>query len=310
MTPPIVLLVNPAAGSGRAQRARENAVAALQRAGTVEVHESRGPRDETRVAREAAQANARALVVLGGDGAVSHAARGLIEARSTVPLAILAAGTGNDFVKSLHTPSHNFTEMAEIIARGQTRAIDAGSIDDVPFVNAAGFGFDVDVLERMQQASPSPLLRGATQYIATALRQLFRYRGFHAHLATTSHTHKHPPNASGDRPAHAWVMLVFANGQHFGGAFRIAPEAALADASLDCVAIRDVPPLARLSLFARATRGTHLGNPAVHHTRDTAFSLQFAAPPMFQADGELHRARGTTVTVRTLPAALRVFEGS
>ena len=68
MTPPIVLLVNPAAGSGRAKRVRDSAVAALQRAGTVEVHESQGPRDETRVAREAAQANARALVVLGGDG--------------------------------------------------------------------------------------------------------------------------------------------------------------------------------------------------------------------------------------------------
>lgn len=310
MTPPIVLLVNPAAGSGRAKRVRDSAVAALQRAGTVEVHESQGPRDETRVAHEAATANASALVVLGGDGAVSHAARGLIEARSPVPLAILAAGTGNDFVKSLRTPSHDFVRMAELIARGRTRAIDAGSIDDVPFVNAAGFGFDVDVLERMQQASPTPFLRGATQYIVTALRQLFRYPGFHADLATTTSTQPHPRDSANDRAAQAWMMLVFANGQHFGGAFRIAPDAALADASLDCVGIRDVPPLARLSLFARAMRGAHLSDPAVRHSRDSTFALRFAAPPMFQADGELHRARSATVTVRTLPAALRVFEGS
>ncbi|MCC6243744.1 MAG: hypothetical protein IT353_12950 [Gemmatimonadaceae bacterium] len=305
-TRPIVLLVNPSAGGGRARRERARAVAALEQIGAIDVVESRSARDETRVAREAAQANARALVVLGGDGAVSHAARGLVEAHSPVPLAILAAGTGNDFVKSLRTPSHDYTAMAALIARGRTRAIDVGSVDDIPFVNSAGFGYDVDVLERMQRAPSSLLLRGAAQYIVTALRQLFRYQGFHAELvANTSSVAMEPTPASLQ-----WMMLVFANGQHFGGAFHIAPTAELSNGSLDCVGIRAIPPLARLSLFARALRGAHLTDPHVQHTREATFDLTFAAPPAFQADGELHRAHGPRVTIRTLPGALMVIDGS
>jgi diacylglycerol kinase (ATP) len=98
--------------------------------------------------------------VLGGDGSVSHAARGLIAARSATPLVIFAGGTGNDFAKSLGVPARDFLAMARRIEAGSVRVIDAGEIDGVPFVNSAGFGFDVDVLQRTRDPRRSKLLRG------------------------------------------------------------------------------------------------------------------------------------------------------
>ena len=118
---PIVLLVNPAAGRGRASRVAQAAQQALRDAGlSVVVHEARGRGDEARIAEAASIANAQALAVVGGDGAVSHAVRGLLdgEARggARVPLAIFAAGTGNDFAKSLAVPVHHVQRMAAHVA--------------------------------------------------------------------------------------------------------------------------------------------------------------------------------------------------
>ena len=121
VTGPVFLLVNPVAGGGRARGVLDRACAALRALGPLEVVASEGPRDESRVATMASRAGARVLVVLGGDGAVSHAARGLIAERSLTPLAVFAAGTGNDFAKSLGTPSHDYEAMAALIAAGGMR---------------------------------------------------------------------------------------------------------------------------------------------------------------------------------------------
>jgi diacylglycerol kinase (ATP) len=301
VTGAIYLLVNPAAGGGRARAQLDRACAALRALGPLEVVASERPHDEARLAILASRANARALVVLGGDGAVSHAARGLIAEQASTPLAVFAAGTGNDFVKSLGTPSHDYEAMAALIAAGHTRALDAGLVDDVPFVNAAGFGFDVAVLQRMHETSQRAWLRGTARYVTTALRQLFTYAGFTATVASAAAGHTATPETA------RWMMLVFANGAWFGGAFHIAPDADVANGSLECIGIRDVAPLARAQLFARAMRGRHVSHRAVHAARGGAFTLTFDAAPHFETDGEMHQAASPRVTVRCLPQALRAF---
>ncbi len=287
---PLVLLVNPAAGKGRAA-ARADAVGrALAALGPVERFDSRAPGDEVRIAREAAERGARVLAVVGGDGSINRAASGLVAAGAATPLAIFSAGTGNDFAKSVDIPVDEIGAMVARVARGRTRDVDVGFVDDVLFVNAAGFGFGVAVLERMQRPG---VLRGAAAYVGTALRALIGYRGFRARM-----TDEAEPR---DR-----LMLVFANGGYVGGAFHIAPGAALDDGLLDVVAIGNAPSLRRVSLFARALRGAHLGQGDVDHRRLDRVRVMFDTPPQFEVDGDLHRARNAEVVIRVHPKALRI----
>lgn len=322
----LTLLVNPAAGGGRAQRRAHALHAALlrHRVDDVSLVHTTQRGDERRLAAEATARGARLLVVVGGDGSVHHAARGLLEAGGTLPFAIVAGGTGNDFVKSLDAPAHDVDAMAARIAQALTaktlttqmlttdahggasplRRIDVGVIDDVPFVNAAGMGFDVVVLERMAQhaagAAGSRTIGGGTvAYVSTALGALFGYPGFDATLSV----HDAPATPTSRRH----LLTVFANGRCFGGAFRIAPTAHLHDGLLDIVDIGALSSGARLGVFARATRGTHLGHGAVTHARTAHTTVTCAEPPAFEADGELYRARDRVVQVTVRPGALTVL---
>jgi diacylglycerol kinase (ATP) len=293
---PVLLLVNPAAGRGRSRARVRDAVAALETVAPVHVRESAAPGDEARLAAAPEVATARALVVLGGDGTVSHAARGLLAAGHRTPLAVLCAGTGNDLAKSLGTPSHQARALACCLAAGHTRPLDVGTIDGVPFVNAAGLGFDEAVLHDVRDPARAPWLRGAPRYVALAARQLFRYPGLGGVRA---------PPLPHDPPR--WLMLVAANGQWFGGAFRIAPDARLDSGALVLVGVADAPPLARVALFARALRGAHVGHPAVHVAHGASFTVHCPVPPAFEADGEWHQAASAAVTIAVRPGALRAL---
>lgn len=278
---PICLLVNPQAGRGRGAERGQQIASALEATGPVWREDTRHRGDERRIAREACARGARALVVVGGDGAVHHAVRGLLDAPTAIPLAICAAGTGNDFVKSLGTPAHDIPAMVERIAAGRTQPVDIGYINDVPFLNAAGLGFDVAVARRMQRPG---WLRGSAAYVWHAARTLLGYQGFLVH------------EVDGAKPAQR-LMTVFANGRFFGGAFQIAPDARLDDGQLDVINIHAIRPMARPMLFLRAIRGTHVHHPRVTMSRSAHLVLRFSAPPSFECDGELHQAESTELTV-------------
>lgn len=293
----LALIVNPYAGRGRAARRATLVQRALAEHGQVQLFTTRAAGDERRCALAACDAGARVVAVTGGDGSVHHTARGLLDAagdgpHGTVPLAIFAGGTGNDFVKSLGTPAHDVQAMAARVASGDTRLVDVGLVDDVPFVNAAGLGFDVEVLERLPRGR---WLTGTAAYVVTALRALLTYPGYDAALA-------------GDRLQRngRHLLTVFANGRVFGGTFHIAPNASLDDGRLALVNIGRLPPWSRPGVFVRATRGTHLGHPAVLHETGACFTISAARPLRFEADGELYRARGPRLTVQTRSRALRV----
>ena len=243
-----------------------------------------------RLAREALNDGCETIVALGGDGTWSRVAAVMVAARTDCALAPLAGGTGNDLAKSLAIPASNFQAVASLVERRATRRIDVGYIDDRCFINAAGFGFDAAVLAA---AAHRRWPRGDALYLTCALELLFGYRGIDASID--------------GGPMRTHLLLVVANGARFGGSFRVAPKASVSDRALDIVVVLDAAPVRRAILLAAATRGAHLRLPEAFTFQERDSLLRFAAPPVFEADGELHRAATAEVRVRCAPAALRVI---
>ncbi|HRQ79151.1 MAG TPA: diacylglycerol kinase family lipid kinase [Gemmatimonadaceae bacterium] len=295
----IRLLWNPASGRGRGAQLIPRIRAAFAARGITDLVQTERPGDEARLVQEAIADGVQTIVVAGGDGTWGKSAVALARAGSPARMAFVAAGTGNDFAKNLRAPATDFEAMAALVASGGVeRRVDLGRVDDNWFANVAGFGFDVEVLMATQGAR---LLRGPAVYVTAALGQLFAFGGVAVSITGV---------ASLFAARRQRLMLVFANGKEFGGAFKIAPMARVDDGKLDAVVFEDGIKLGRVALLARALRGTHLAHPKVFHKAGAEFRLEFDAPPSYELDGDLHLAPSRRVTVASLPGVLRVLDAA
>jgi diacylglycerol kinase family enzyme len=121
-----VLISNPNAGRGGAQRAREVArfCQHLKSRGVeVEVIKTAGPNDAARQAARAASAGAREVIVSGGDGTINEALQGLVGTGAR--LGVWPSGTANVLARELKLP-FEAERAAEVIARGRIQRVRVG----------------------------------------------------------------------------------------------------------------------------------------------------------------------------------------
>ncbi|HYV98267.1 MAG TPA: diacylglycerol kinase family protein [Gemmatimonadaceae bacterium] len=287
----VTVIVNPAAGRGRGAKALPAIRTAFAKHGINDVRTSASREDEGTLAARAVSEGATTIVAAGGDGTWSNVANAILTAGagSRCRLAMIAAGTGNDFAKTTGSPSKDIPLTAQLAADGPDTRVDVGKIEQHFFLNIAGFGFDIAVLEDIGNI---PWLKGDAVYIYSALRQIIGYGGVDIDVGT--------------RGPKRHLMLIIANAKNFGGSFRIAPQASLTDGKLDAISIHDASAFGRLRLFGAAAKGTHIGQPEVTAEQATRFSLKFGSVPAYETDGEYRRASSAALEVTCIPQALRV----
>jgi diacylglycerol kinase (ATP) len=291
---PIFVVINPHSGRGRGAQFVSPVLEGLKRAARVEHGLTRGPGDEGRLAREAIERGYRTIVAVGGDGTWSNVANAILRSGVPARLALVPGGTGCDLAKTLGIPARDVHGCCAIALSGHTRTIDVGRVEDRYFLNIAGFGYDVAVLEDSWSVA---LLEGSALYLYCALRQLGSYRGFTLE------------GEADGRPLgrRELLMLVVANARVFGGGFRIAPDADVEDGRLEAVAFANMGLLGRVGALVRLLRGTHRRHPRVDSFPVSRLLLRFTAPPAYETDGEWNEARSSEVAIETLPRALRVL---
>lgn len=287
----VVLIVNPAAGGGRALRALPAAERALRATGLrVRLAHTRDIEHARELGRAAGVAG-EVAAALGGDGLVGAVADGL---RETAPangglLAILPGGRGNDFARTLGIP-RDPAGAAAAIANGRERAIDLGVCGGRTFVGIASCGFDSDA-NRIANATRVP---GDAAYLYGALRALAGWRPARFEL-----------ELDGERVTHIGYSVAAANGRQYGGGMVLAPDAALDDGLFDVVTVADVPRRRFLRGLPRVFRGTHVRNEEVAVRRAGELRIGADRPFALYADGD--PIAELPATVRTLPAAVRVI---
>jgi diacylglycerol kinase (ATP) len=291
---PVFVIFNPHSGKGRGARFVTPVLTALEGVKDLDHALTRGPGDEARLAEEAVARGFRRIVAVGGDGTWSNVANGILRTGAPAKLGLVPGGTGCDLAKSLGIPPRDVPGCARIIRGGHTRSMDVGRIENRHFLNVAGFGYDVAVIEDSWNVA---YLEGAALYVYCALRQLGSFPGFEVDMEVDG-------MPLGRR---SLLMLILANARVFGGGFKIAPDAELADGRLDGVAFANMGFFARLHIMARLMNGSHAAAPEVGRHRASRFRLRFDAPPTYETDGEWNRAQSEVLEVETLRDALQVL---
>lgn len=221
-------------------------------------------------AAEAAEADVERVVVAGGDGSIAPAAAAA--ARSGVPLAVIPAGTANDFADRMGLPGA-IREAVELAASGQrTRRVDLAEVGGRPFLNAASLGLAPVAAEAAEELKES---LGALSYSVGALQAAGSESPFECRLSTAGQELYAGP---------AWQLTVGCTGA-FGGGSRISADAD--DGKLDWVVIEG-GPRARLAKHAIGMRtGRVESQKGVETGREAELEVHAEDCEQLNIDGEI-----------------------
>ena len=212
------------------------------------------------------------LVVAGGDGSIAPAAA--VAGAAGIPLAVVPAGTANNFARAVGLPL-DLDRACRLAAEGtRVRPLDLGWLGERPFVNTASAGLASVAAER---AVPWKRRLRANSYVIGA-----------AVAAVTVPAVECQVRVDGRRAfaGRAWQLMVASSGA-FGAGRRIE-GADPADGQLDLVVVsargRRVQHLVRAWWLAR---GRIVSQRNVLHARGQAFEAAVPPGTAFNVDGEI-----------------------
>ena len=291
----IKVLLNPYANRWRAGARKAEVQAAFAAAGlTADVVQTQKPQEGIALAETAVADGYDVVVAAGGDGTLSEVANGLLRAAGdgpTVPFGILPIGTANDFSDMVGLP-RDLNQAVQVIARGQTRQVDAGRINDHFFINNCAVAMEPMItLENIRMKR----LSGELRYVVALLKGLVKLKAWNMQVRWDDGGH--------DGPAY---LLSVCNGPRTGG-FYMAPEAAVDDGLFDFVFAPEVPKLTVLSILVRLFRKTHIFHPQVVYGRTTHIHITSSPGTPIHADGEIIAEAATQIEYEILPGKLTML---
>ncbi|MDT4896218.1 MAG: hypothetical protein QOH25_1295 [Acidobacteriota bacterium] len=320
-----LIIINPT--SARARRAWPKIKEALAGASVgFDTHETSHAGDATERTRAALRDGYRLIAVVGGDGTLSEAASGFFEfaendnhvvshlpspINPAAALAILPAGTGDDFARGLAGRREPLEKwLAAFIAycrlddAGAARTVDVihGRVEkgarDFICLNVATIGLGAEVAARVAaQGSMLKRLPGEARFVSAACGALAAWRERMVRVTVDEREVIESPTN----------LIAVANGIYAGGGMMFAPQARNDDGLIDLLLTRDLTRATILRELPRIRRGAHLANKRVRLIRAKQVRIETDSPEdalLVEADGNV---RGhTPAAFRIMPGAIRV----
>lgn len=281
--------------------------------------------DATIRTRAALRDGTTTIAIVGGDGTLSETAAGFfefgIEGR-TVPLpinskaalAILPAGTGDDFARGLKgrpTPLKQWVDLLVCHCQGRTeestRLVDViyGACDGYTrqfiCLNASTMGIGGETAARVgAQGTFMRRFSGEVRFAAAAVGALGAWRERRVRVSVDDSV------IIEDR----MNLVAVANGLYTGGGMMLSPKAQLDDGKLDVVMASGLTRAGVIRELPRIHRGGHVRNPKVRITQGQKVRIETfstADGMLIEADGNV-RGR-TPVEFRIMPGSLRIVAG-
>ncbi len=265
----VVFIVNPRAGTNLQKHIGEAVDKYLNhRRFVYSIWSTAYPGHGYELGKKAVEEGFEIVVVVGGDGSVNEIAPALIGTK--VSLGIIPAGSGNGLAMHLGYGR----EVSKAVAKlntAENQLIDVGLLNERPFFNMAGIGFDGFVSNLMKEQT----WRGFLPYFLKTIEAGLTYSPSTCRIELD------------DRVlTEKCFVIAIANGPMYGYNMQIAPDARLDDGLFEVVILKDVPRWQYFAAVPSTFTGKIYDEAFVEHFTTRHVVISADQPLHLHVDGE------------------------
>ncbi len=234
------------------------------------------------------------VMAVGGDGTANEVVNGLLRAKSGLPLAVVAAGTMNDFAQSCGLPK-TAAAYAKMIMKEKPTLIDVGQCNGRYFLNVAAVGVLADVAYKAPSDAKTAM--GKLAYVLEAVKAAPQL------LKTMPLVFETPQGK-----LELETLLFFAsNSASVGGFRKIAPKASIIDGKLDICVFEKMPWNDLPIVLGQALIGEHVRHPNVHYFQASEMKVRSLTGADIPLDFDGEKWGFLPAEIRIVPQALPMF---
>jgi len=299
--PKCFIVHNPAAGRFQSKLLVERAVKELRaRDWQVEIMSSTGGPHISQIAHRGVQEGLDAFFIVGGDGSVNYAVKGLLGGNTA--LGVLPAGTANVWAKELGQRDLTWTnwlaleENARNLSTTSIQNVDVGICNGDPFLMWAGVGLDGFIAHRSEPRSRVEKYFATLPYAARVLRHAISWKGINLKI-----------QVDGLEFDGCYILAVVSNIHLYAGGYvEISPEARLDDGMMDLWLFNGETLLDTIQTARDLLSGRHVQSSQVNRIPFQSLKLLSDDPLHVQLDGEPVDGK-TAVNIEVRKKALKIL---
>ncbi len=283
-----LFIVNPVAGKGRAlafvKRIKKEAGEVLKNF-TLRITRYAG--HATEIARDYLKKGPCRIYSVGGDGTLNEVVNGMATAGSKNTLAIIPAGSGNDFIRSIiKSEKPDLKNIIKDCIKGRDVPVDLVKVNNKYFINVSSIGLDGDVTHNANQIKKIPLIPSQISYYLGILVTLIKCKSYPLKI-----------HIDGRLVQDDMLLSVIANGSYYGRGIKPAPMARFDDGLLDICLIQKKKRFEILRLLPRYIKGTHNGIKGVSFYQCKKIRIQSDNNVSMNVDGDVEQIKDVSYEI-------------
>lgn len=272
------IIYNPTSGREAIRRELVDILNVYEQAGyeTSAFATTPEPNSALNEARRAAEAGFDLLIAAGGDGTINEVVNGIAPLDKRPMLAIIPAGTTNDYARALRIPREDPLAAAKVILKGKAAKMDVGRANDTYFINIAAGGS----LSELTYSVPSKLksMYGYLAYVVKGAEMLTRVAPMNLRVKYDDGEFEGTSS-----------MFFLALTNSVGGFEQIVPDAKLDDGKFTLLVVKTTKFAEILGLISEVLTGKHVDDPNLLYVKSENVEitpLDENAKIMINLDGE------------------------
>ncbi|SHJ93392.1 lipid kinase, YegS/Rv2252/BmrU family [Clostridium amylolyticum] len=231
------------------------------------------------------------VLIMGGDGTLNSVVNELKKNNIDIPVAVIPAGTANDFANYIGMPEDIEKACLQII-NSSVKYMDLGQINDSYFTNLVSTGFFANPYKAAEDDSKAKV--GRMAYMFNGITQIKNIQYYNFNIKSKEFSY--------DGDLYGVIVL---NGKTIANV-ELAPDASAADGYLDVLIIKDKVLESKFqNLITLITEGKFEKLEGIEHFTTSRLYIECKEQPLSDIDGE--RGPKLPVEIRCIPGALRVL---